>query len=105
MNPELKVAYEALSNDAALWDSVGDTLDDALVQARGIEVYRGAFSFAAQDVADDYAEMHDLVVSLLAGGATATRKGAKALRAVRDDFEKLDDYQQAEIYSVWQPLL
>lgn len=105
MNPQLKVAYEALSKDATLWDSVGDALETAQSETRSIAMYRGAFSFAAMDVADDYATLHQRVIDLLGDGAKATHDGATALRTVRDDFEKLDDYQQAEIYSVWQPLL
>ena len=105
MNPELKVAYEALSKDASIWDEAGDTLDTAYTEVNSIEVYRGAFSFAAIDIADTYAELHAQVLALLQAGGAATHAGADALRTVRDDFERLEDYTQAELYSVWQPVV
>lgn len=103
MDPVLKIAYEALSKDASIWDSVGDTLEESQNDLGRIEVYRGAFSFAAMDVADTYLALHASVMALLGDGAAATRAGAEALRTVRNDFESLEDYTQAEIFSVWQP--
>ena len=105
MDPQLKVAYEALTKDASLWDSVADTLEEAQNDVRGIEVYRGAFSFGGIDAADTYLELHARVLDLLGAGATATRDGANALRTVRNEFERLEDYTQAELYSVWQPVV
>lgn len=104
MDPELKLAFEALTKDASVWDAAGDTLDASRSALAAIDVYRGAFSFAALDIADDYAELHARVTDLLAAGAAATRAGAEALRAVRNDFERYEELTQSELYALWQPV-
>ena len=52
MDPELKVAFEALTHDASTWDGVGETLSRARADIDAIDVYRGAFSFAGLDHID-----------------------------------------------------
>jgi hypothetical protein len=104
VDAQIKSDFEALSKDAQTWDKVGDTLTDAGSTIAHIGMYRGAFSFAATDVADRYQAIHEQVMKLLADGATATRAGANALRAVRADFEKYEDVTQADLYSMWQPV-
>lgn len=103
MDPQITLAFEALTKDASIWDEAGDTLEASQTELAAIEVNRGAFSFAAMDVADLYAGLHQQVVSLLSEGAAATRSGADALRAVRDDFQRYEDVTQSELHSVWQP--
>ena len=105
MQQDIKVSYEALSKDASLWDAAGDTLENGVVELTAIVAHRGAFSFAAMDVADLYLELHARVLSLLEAGAAATRAGADALRAVRDDFERNEDITQSELYALWQPII
>ena len=104
MDPELKVAFEALTHDASTWDGVSETLSRARADIDAIDVYRGAFSFAGLDLADSYAELHATVVALLGDGAEATHAGADALRAVRDDFLRYEDIAQSELYALWQPV-
>ncbi|MFN3949951.1 hypothetical protein [Microbacterium sp.] len=101
---DISLAYEALSKDASLWDAAGDTLESGHSELSGIDVYRGAFSFAAMDVADSYEQIRTQVMTLLEQGATATRAGADALRAVRADFERYEDETQSGLYEVWQPV-
>lgn len=103
MNPQLKLAFEALSKDAAIWDEAGGTLDAARNDLATIGVDRGAFSFAATDVADLYAELHQRVMGLLTDGAESTRAGASALRAVRDEFQQYEDITQSQLSAIWQP--
>jgi hypothetical protein len=103
MDQELKVAFEALTKDASVWDDVGDTLEAGHGDVEAISVNRGAFSFAATDVADSYFELQTRVADLLKSGATETRAGAGALRAVRNDFERLEDVTASELYKIWKP--
>jgi hypothetical protein len=103
MDPLIKSDFEALTKDATLWDAAGDTLEAAHDQLAGITVNRGAFSFAAIDLADQYAELHSQVMALLKSGAAETRAGAAALRAVRDDFERFEDVTKSDLYKMWQP--
>ncbi|MBN9177401.1 MAG: hypothetical protein J0I43_08570 [Microbacterium sp.] len=104
MDPELRVAFEALTKDASVWDGVGDALSAAQSEVAAIEVNRGAFSFAAIDLADSYAQLHTTVAGLLRDGAEATHAGADALRTVRDDFSRYEDIAQSELYALWQPI-
>ena len=104
MDPQIKMDFEALSKDATIWDAAGDTLEAAHNQLAGISVNRGAFSFAATDIADQYLELHSKVLALLKSGATETRAGAAALRAVRADFERNEDVTKSDLYAMWQPV-
>ena len=104
MDPQIKVAFEALSKDASIWDAASDTLDAAHHDLAGVTVNRGAFSFAAMDVADSYLTLHTRVMDLLKMGATHTRAGATALRAVRDDFERFEDVTKSDLYKIWKPV-
>lgn len=101
---DISLAYEALSKDASLWDAAGDSIEAGRTELSGIDVYRGAFSFAALDVADSYKEIRAQVMTLLEQGAAATRAGADALRAVRADFERYEDETQSGLYDIWQPV-
>ncbi|MFF1540378.1 hypothetical protein ACFVWL_09880 [Microbacterium sp. NPDC058269] len=103
MDPEIALSFEALTKDASIWDEASATLQSSANDLSGIEVNRGAFSFAAIDLADTYAEMHTRVQQLLSDGASRTSEGADALRAVRDDFERYEDITQSELYRIWQP--
>ncbi|GAB3409682.1 hypothetical protein GCM10027515_28790 [Schumannella luteola] len=102
-HPELKVQFDALSNDATVWNAAGETLTAAHRSLQGIEVNRGAFSFAAMDVADTYLEVHTTVMRLLDQGTEAVGGIATQLRAVRADFENNEDVTRAALYALWQP--
>ena len=104
MDPQIAVDFEALTKDAKVWDAAGDTLEAAHDQLAGITVNRGAFSFAAIDLADQYAELHSKVLALLKSGAANTRAGAAALRAVRADFERNEDVTKSDLYALWKPV-
>lgn len=100
--PQVDVAYEALSADADLWDGVADNLEDAHTQVQGIEVYRGAFSFAGMDAADLYLAARETVLQLLADGATQTSGAATALRDIRNSFATNEAQTQAELAGIWE---
>ena len=104
MDPQIKMDFEALTKDAKVWDAAGDTLEAAHDDLAGITVNRGAFSFAAIDLADQYAQLHTQVMALLKSGAAETRAGANALRAVRADFERFEDVTKSDLYSMWHPV-
>ncbi len=103
MTIDLKASFEALGKDAAIWDDASGVLSDAQREASTIHVYRGAFSFAAMDVADSYIQLSAQVLELLAQGVVETQGIATTLRAVRDDFQRQEDYNQSEYSSMWQP--
>jgi hypothetical protein len=105
MAQPIQVAYDALTKDAATWDAVGDALETAQTEVADIHLHRGAFSFAAMDLADQYLALHARIGDLLAEGAQNTRDGAAALRAVRDDFLRYEDATQSEFSGLWQPIL
>ncbi|MFT4258432.1 hypothetical protein [Microbacterium sp.] len=105
MHPELRAQFEALANDAGIWDEAGDVLSTASGDIGAISIHRGAFSFAGQDVADRYQELHTVVVDLLRNGAANVRAGADTLIAIRDDFMRLEDITHSEYYAMWQPVV
>lgn len=104
MHPELKVNFEALTKDAKIWDDMGDKLAQASTGIAGIDVYHEAFSFAGQDIAARYAQVHATVVQLLAAGAQKAHAGADVLIAVRDDFDHTEDIHESTYYAMWQPV-
>lgn len=103
MDPEIALSFEALTKDASIWDEASATLQSSANDLSGIEVNRGAFSFAAIDLADAYEELHARVQQLLGDGARETSAGAAALRAVRDEFERYEEITHSELYQIWQP--
>jgi hypothetical protein len=104
VDAQIKADFDALTKDAQTWTTVGDALAEANTTVTHIGMYRGAFSFAATDVADRYQAIHQQVMQLLADGATATHAGAAALLAIRADFEKYEDVTACDLYSMWQPV-
>ncbi|KQO96883.1 hypothetical protein [Leifsonia sp. Leaf264] len=103
MADRISVAYDALTNDARRWDGVAARLDQAKASVANLDLGRGEFSFAAMDVADEYARLRALVVRLLEDGATQTRGAASALREIREDFEGTDAAIQASLAELWEP--
>lgn len=101
-NAQVDVAYEALSKDADRWDAVSDNLESARTQVSGIEVYRGAFSFAGTGAADRYLTIHSLVMELLAEGARQSSGAAAALRDIRNAFAANEAQTQADLAGIWE---
>lgn len=100
----IELAYEALTKDAQRWDSVGDSLDQASSVVSGLDLHRGAFSFAGIEVADYYAALRLRVLELLAEGSAQTHGAATALRATRADFESNEQSIQTAVDALWQPV-
>lgn len=101
---DLKFAYDALAKDATIWDEAAASLQKASQAAGAIEIYRGAFSFAGLDVADEYAALHAKVMDLLRDGSTEAGRIAQTLRTVRDDFQRVEDLATSEFHSMWKPV-
>ncbi len=101
----IAMSYDALSEDAERWDDVADRLATMRGGAvDGIDLIRGAFSFAATDAADLYATVHAQVLGLLAdGGETQTRGAATALREIREEFETLEQNHVNDLEGLWIP--
>jgi len=105
MAPDLRTNFEALTKDASIWDEASNTLRTSGNSIAAIQVTHGAFSFAAMDVADQYAELHQRVTQLLADGAQAASNGAKALREVRDMYQQMEEGTVSELSRMWQPVV
>lgn len=105
MAPDLRANFEALSKDASIWDEASTTLSTSGSTIAAIQVTHGAFSFAAMDLADQYAELHQRVTQLLADGAQAASNGAQALREVRDMYQQLEEGTASELARMWQPVI
>lgn len=101
---DLKFAYDALADDAKIWDEAAAVLQKASQAAAAIEIYRGAFSFAGLDVADEYALLTAKVMELLGDGSTEADRIAQTLRTVRDDFQRVEDVATSEFRSMWKPI-
>lgn len=102
MADHITVAYDALTSDAARWDDIAAGLDEAKASVQSLDLGRGEFSFAATDVADEYARIRSLVIQLLDTGAAQTRGAATALREIREDFESTEAAIQASLAEMWE---
>lgn len=100
---DISVAYESLTKDAQIWDGVGDELGDMGRILSHLHLSRGAFSFAAMDVADRYAEVTLQVAALLSSGEKAASDTASALREVRNAWEGHEQAVSSSISEMWEP--
>ena len=102
--PQVDVAYEALANDADRWDGVADQLTTAHGKVQGIDIYRGAFSFAGTSAADAYLAARETVLELLSEGATQAQGAATALRDIRTSFINNESQTQADLAGIWEKI-
>ncbi|MCD2168256.1 hypothetical protein LPW41_00940 [Microbacterium sp. JC 701] len=102
MNDQINVAYEALGSDATRWDSIATSINGAHTKVAGIDIYRGAFSFAGLDAGDVYLEAHAKVLTLLADAETQATGTANALRAIKNDFETNETQTQSDLAGIWE---
>jgi len=100
---DISVAVDALTSEAKIWDGIGDSLDDMKADVNGLDLHRGAFSFAGTGVADAYASLYSQVLELLQQGSNETHGGADALRAVRRDFESNEAAIKDALAGLWDP--
>ncbi len=98
-----KAHFEALGKDAATWDGVATELETVKSSVQSIEVNRGAFSFAAMDVADTYAEVRQRVIDLLVAGAGEATGASTALSAIRTTLEANEQAAVEEFGGMWTP--
>lgn len=95
-----KVHFDALSKDATTWSTVATEIDGIRGAVESIEIYRGAFSFAAMDVFDSYAQVRQQVIELLSAGANAA---STALTDIRIAVEANEDAAVSEFGGMWTP--
>ncbi|MDA4894879.1 MULTISPECIES: hypothetical protein [Microbacterium] len=98
------VEFNALTEDASKWDGAAQQLGAIETALNGIDVYRGAFSFAAMDVFDEYVQVRDHVLRLLREGAGETAGAATALRRIRTDLEANENAAINEFGGMWAPV-
>src|SRR6476469_7668080 len=101
----LKVALEALSSDAGVWDDVSTTLGSARDSATGLTVTQGQMSWAADvtGLLQTYEAMRSKTERLLGGGATQTSTIAQGLRTVKTTYEGSDQAAVQRLSSAWTP--
>ena len=88
---DLKVALDAFTSDAQLWDENADTLDKAKQGAAGLTIDGLAFGPAAWfGVADKYNQVQQMVVARCGEGSTEFRAIAANLISSRDAYIKAE---------------
>lgn len=98
-----KVNFDALTKDAKTWDQVSTDLKTASGAVGAVDISRSAFSFAALDVFDTYAQVRQHVIDLLTAGATEADGGAAALLAIRTTLEANESAAVSEFGGMWTP--
>lgn len=98
-----KVHFDGLTKDARTWDQVADDLGEVRASVESIDIYRGAFSFAAMDVWDSYDQIRQQVIALLQAGATEASGAGAALRGIRDMLEENEQAAVDEFGGMWTP--
>lgn len=98
-----KAHFDALNKDAATWDQVASDLTTVKNAVESIDIYRGAFSFAAMDVYDSYAQVRQQVIDVLAAGATEATGASTALSQIRATLEANEQAAVEEFGGMWTP--
>ena len=98
-----KAHFDALAKDATTWDGVATDMEAVKGSVQSIEIYRGAFSFAAMDVADTYAEVRQRVIDLLSAGAGEATGASTALSKIRSTLEANEQAAVEEFGGMWTP--
>ncbi|MFQ6172657.1 hypothetical protein ACK8HX_13695 [Oryzobacter sp. R7] len=101
-----RVALEALSADAGVWDEVSTTLDGASTTAAGLGLTTSQLSWAAEVVGltATYESMRAKTERLLGEGATQTSTIAEGLRTVKTTYEGSDEAAKQRLESAWAPI-
>jgi len=101
----LKVALEALAQDAGVWDDVSSTLGGARDSASSLTVTEGQMSWAADvtGLLQTYESMRSKTQTLLGDGSTQTSTIAQGLRQVRTTYEGSDQAAVERLSSAWAP--
>lgn len=101
----LKVALEALAEDAGVWDEVSTTLASARDSAAGLTVTENEMSWASDvtGLLQTYESMRSKTEALLGGGATETSTIAEGLRTVKTTYEGSDQAAVERLSSAWAP--
>ncbi len=100
----IEVSYQALTDDAARWDAIADSLQTMQSTVTGLDIHRSAFSFGGTGVADAYATVYAQVTQLVLDATTQTGGAADALRDVRDDFADLERGVKNDVADYWQAI-
>ncbi|WP_455904184.1 hypothetical protein [Microbacterium sp.] len=98
---EIRVASEALSSDATVWDGVSATLSTAASATGSMRSSDAAFCWKGDDLYAQYTEIVDAVSTYLADGSSAAADGAQVLREVRDLFIAREDETVSTINGAW----
>lgn len=98
-----KVAMQALSADAAVWEGSADALSSASAAARGLTLSDVDLSWAGQDtgLVDTYSQLRDKVTRLLGEGSEETRKLSATLLEVRGTYLSADESAKAGYHGIW----
>lgn len=100
----LKVALEALRDDAHAWSETSDFLARAQREAGLLPLSQAQLSFASDDGLDTtYAAVLNRMVALLTGGATETDRISMTLLQVRDAYQSTDTSAAAALRGSWEP--
>jgi hypothetical protein len=78
---QITVALDALEGDAVMWADAAGALHKAADTAAGLQIDSAAFSFAGQEVAIAYQDLHTKMAGLVKAGAENLDLIAATLRA------------------------
>ena len=99
---EVRVASEALGNDATVWDDVSSRLSTASTASAWMVSSDIAFCWKGDELYAQYRDILTAVTSYLSAGASAAADGAQVLREVRDLFAAREDETVSTIHGMWE---
>lgn len=105
MAPPVKAEYQALRDDAAMWDDMSGTMSDAASAAEGLHLSSVQLSWVATEtgLVETYSQIRTKVAGLLEGGAQNFEDISTTLTKVADVYEGVDTENEAQVTASWQP--
>jgi len=103
MARELKVALDALSDDAQTWHQASVTLRRVCQGIDGLALSSDDFSWAGSAAYAAYCDVVTVVGGYLADGVQEAEQVAHALRGVRAEYERRDGAVSVVFARLWEP--
>jgi hypothetical protein len=97
---DLRVALDQFGTDAKRWRECATTLGDAATIAGHLGLRSVDFGLTAS-VHSAYADLQQLIVDLLTGGAAECHSVAAALITARDTYQREEDANVHAIKGIW----
>ena len=96
----IEAALDKFTTDATSWDGVSATLGEAAAAARALTLQGPDFGLTFS-VANAYADVQNLVATVLQAGSDECTAVGKALRIARDTYEREEAENIHRIRGIW----